>query len=201
MNLRERFVRADWLRELHVLLICGLVVVAAGLAIVTGLAVSGPLAASVPVDHAIAADALTGMRPGVALDSHSMVEVSVRNPSPWQATLGILAVAPTGLVVLAMFAILLGVVRHARRHDPFTTATVLRLRWLGVVVMVGGALAWAMEFAASFALAATVSRSGAGGTLTLIEPMMWVVIGFGYLAVAEVINRGRAMRDELADVI
>jgi hypothetical protein len=201
VDLKERFLRADWLRELQGLSLCGLVVVGAGLAVVVGLAITGPLDTSVPADQAIAADALTELRPGVTLNSRGMVDVSIRHPSPGQAALGILAVAPTALVVLAMFAILLGVIRHARRHNPFTAATVLRLRWLGVVVMIGGALAWAVEFAASFALVATVSQSGAGGTLTLIEPMMWLVIGFGYLTVAEVVNRGRAMRDELADVI
>lgn len=201
MDLKSRLRRTDWLRELSGLLVFAIVLVAAGVAITVGLAIRGPLVTDVPSDHVITADALTGLRAGARLDPDGLLDIRVDDPTARQATLAVLATAPTGLVVLAMLAMLLAVVRHARRHDPFTAATVRRLRLLGAVVIVGGVLAWAVEFIAGAGIVATVTQAGYGGTVSPLVPVMWTLVGFGYLAVAEIVNRGRAMRAELAEVI
>lgn len=201
MSIKERFRRADWLRELHGVLICGLALVGVGLTVTVGVAMYGPLTFDVPSDLVATTDSLTGLRPGASLDSQGFVGISVQHPSAWQATLGVLATVPTGLLVLAMLAMLLRVVRHARRDDPFTVVTVSQLRLLGTLVIGGGALAWVVESVARVTLVGTVATAGWGGTITLIEPMMWGLVGFGYLAIAEVFNHGRAMRAELSEVI
>lgn len=201
MNLRERLCRADWLHELQVALVVGVSLVAAGVVLVVGLALFGPLSATVPSDHVVPAGAATGLRDGVAVDAEGAIGVSVHDPSAAQTALGLLGTLPAGLLVLAMLALLLRTVRRARRHDPFTAGTVRDLRRLGVLAMAGGWLAWTVETLARLALAGTLTRDGYGGTFSLLAPLTWALVGFGYLAVAELLNRGRAMRAELAEVI
>ncbi len=200
-SLKQRLLRADWLRELHGLLVACLVLSALGLVAVVAMAIFAPLSVAVPADHVVTANALHGLTGGAELDLHGEVGLTVANPSPYQAILGALTVLPTGLVVLMMLAVLVRVVRDARRTDPFTEATVRRLRQLGAVVIIGGVLAWVVEFYAQFALAGTVTETGSGATLTLLKPAIWLLVGFGYLAIAEVVSRGRAMRAELDRVI
>jgi hypothetical protein len=101
---------------------------------------------------------------------------------------------PTVLVIAAILVLLLRIVREARRTDPFTPVTVRRLRTLALVAIVGG-------YAASFGqiLATWLLTDGARATGSL--PASWVLVGFGVLAVSEVVGRGCALRAELETVI
>jgi hypothetical protein len=100
-----------------------------------------------------------------------------------------------------MFVLLLGVLRRARRDDPFLPATVRRLRVLAIVVLVGGPVAFIVETIAAMDLSARVTNRYLGAIFDLTPLGVWLLVGFGFLAIAEVVNRGRAMRAELASVI
>jgi Protein of unknown function (DUF2975) len=200
-SVHRRLTHTDWLRELHGLLVVGMALSVVGLIAVVAMAILGPLSASVPADHTVTTSALHGLTGGARLDQHGTIGVAIADPTPYQVILGALAVVPTGIVVLMMLAALYRVVRDARRGDPFTEATVRRLRRLSAVVIIGGPLAWTVEFCAQFALTGTLTQAGAGATMTFTKPLTWLLVGFGYLAVAEIINRGRSMRTELDQVI
>jgi hypothetical protein len=108
---------------------------------------------------------------------------------------------PTFLVTITMFVLLLGVLRRARRDDPFLPATVRRLRALAIVVVVGGPVAFVIEMIAAMELSSRVTKTHMGTTVDLTSLGIWLLVGFGFFAIAEVINRGRAMRAELETVI
>jgi len=200
-SIQRRLLRTDWLRELQGLLVVGLALTAVGMIAVIAMTIRGPLPVSVPAGHLVDGGTLHGLTGGAQLDQHGNVDVSVADPTRHQAILGVLTVLPSGLVVLTMLAGLYRVIRDARRRDPFTDTTVRRLRQLSAVVILGGLLAWIGEFIAQFALTGTVTPTGWAGTLPLAKPLIWLLVAFGYLAVAEIINRGRAMRAELEQVI
>jgi hypothetical protein len=165
----NRLRRPDWLREMQGVLILGLVVTAgSALAVVAN------------------ADAPTLAVAGTA---HT-----VADPTPGQRLLWIATSLPTPVVIAAILVQLLRIVRAARRSDPFTPATVQRLRVLAVVAIAGG---YAASFLQILASAALSSGTVAAGSL----PASWLLTGFGALAAAEVVNRGCALRAELESVI
>jgi DUF2975 family protein len=191
-------VKANWLKELQ-----GLLVISLALAAV--LTVGGIiLAFGEPLEVRLSATAVTGsvdsgLRAGASVVSDQMVNVVVAEPTAWQQTLWVLSNLPTQLVIMAMLALLLAIVRNARRADPFTAVTVRRLRVVAVIALIGGYLAFFAEVLASFVLSDTVM---ADGVMAFSEvPLYWFPVGFGLFAVAEVIQRGCALRDELETVI
>jgi hypothetical protein len=198
--------RRNWLRELHaVLVICltlGVIGVVVGIVgAIAGRSWGGTLPVSVPAEHVSGVGAVTGLRGGASLDPHGDISVAVSDATTRQTVVAMLTWLPTALVVVAMLGLLLSVVRSARHHGPFTTVVVRRLRALGVVVIVGGLLAWPAQFLAQWALVDTVTSAGPAATLTFAAPLTWLLVGLGYIAIAEVIGRGRAMQTELDEVI
>ena len=198
---RRCLLRADWLRELQGLLVVGLALGATGMILMIVMAVRGPVLVSVRTGHVVDASTLHGSTGGAQLDQDGNIDLTVADPTGHQALLSVLTVLPTGLVLLTMLIGLYRVIRDARRLDPFTEMTVRRLRHLGAVIIIGGLLAWIGEFIAQVALTSTVAKAEWGGTLSLAKPLIWLSVAFGYLAVAEIINRGRVMRAELEQVI
>jgi hypothetical protein len=91
-------------------------------------------------------------------------------------------------------------VRAARRDDPFSAANVRRLRAMGGVVLVGGASSLTIGVAAAFELGRSIAPDAAPGAVLDLSGW-WFLVGFGFFAIAEVLNRGRAMRAELDEVI
>lgn len=190
----------DWLKEMSGILMFGL-----GLAVlgvigrsVAAVGIGAPV--EVPGDDVAKSVTLTGLNAGVVLDRSAPVNVTVEDPTAGQITLSLFTWLPTAAVVIAMLAILLRIVRAARR-EPFTDATVRRLYRLGWVIILGGPAAWLCESFARFALVGTVSTGGPAAVLTFERPMTWVLVGFGYLAIAQLVTRGAALRTELDEVI
>ena len=103
------------------------------------------------------------------------------------------------LVATVAAALLWRLVRDARRVDPFSGATVRRLRQLAWLVLVGGFASAGVSTLAAAALADGL-LVGANATYA---PAIWLLLGVGtgIGAVAEVVNRGVAMRAELDAVI
>lgn len=200
MRLVRRLLRPGPFAELQGILVLSLLLAGIGVAVGIATAFGGTLRTTIPSDHVLDVDSLTGLRDGATLDRHGDVGVAVSDPSVGQSVLAVLTWLPTAVVILGMLALLVKLVWHARRDGPFTAATVRSLRLLGVLAG-GGLLAWAGEFMAQFALADTVSEAGPAGSLLLGTPVAWVLVGGGYLVVAEVVDRGLAMRAELDEVI
>jgi len=198
MRWRESIRRPDWLKELQTVLILGLVVVG-GLGVFgAAAAVSDSLQLELPAS-AVSGTVDYGLREGAAIAAEQDVTVTVADPNPQQRVLWALTALPSYAVVAGLLVLLLRIVWHARRGDPFTPATVRRLRVLAVVTLVGGYLGFLIELFAAMHLSSTVITDGVVGFSQL--PVHWFLIGFGLFAVAEVIKRGNAMRAELETVV
>ncbi|MET7397269.1 DUF2975 domain-containing protein [Dactylosporangium sp. NPDC005572] len=195
-------VRADWLRELHVLLL-----LAVGLSVAVGLASGIATLTGQPFDVGVAsgdvlrADALTGARPGVAVDPDASVYLRVEHPTVAQSALATMATLPGYALTTTMLVLLWRLVARARHDDPFTAGTVRRLRVLGWLLVVGGPVSAMVELAGRFALAGTVKTGGPDASLDLGSTAVWFLAGFGMLAIAEVVRRGQALRAELDGVV
>jgi hypothetical protein len=202
---KEAFVmslrRPDWLAELQSLLLAALVL--SGLAIAIGLGaplVEDSVTFTVP---AASVDGLTqapgSLLPGAAVDPDGDVDIRVTGPSGRQRLLHALTALPSYALGVAMLAMLWATVRAARQQTPFAPAVVRRLTWLGVVVLAGGPLADAVQMAAAFLASETVFDGFMSASYTV--SWWWLLAGIGFLAVAELVRRGAAMRAELEEVI
>lgn len=201
--LRRRLRRTDWLGELQGLTVLGMAVAVVGSAIRVGTLAAGDDGAPLAL-QARSLDGLAGARPeagGAVVAGDGWVEAYLPDPSGHQALLSTLTWLPTVVLVVAVLALLFVILRDARRTDPFTVRTVRRLRILAVVALVGGAAVSLTETFSMMSLvdSALPAEAGFYGLLTL--PIGWVFAGAGFLALGEVIRRGLALRDELAEVI
>lgn len=198
-----RLRKPDWLGELQGLaVLVGAVTVVGSVAQVAVTAFGG---AGVPVDlPAHTLDGVAGAYPGaggVTVTGDGTVEAAVPDPSVGQVLLSTSTWLPTVVLVVAMLALLVRILRDARRGDPFTTRTVRRLRVLAAVALVGGALVAVVESLCATVLVATVLPSTAGSYWLLTLSVGWVFAGFAFLALGELVRRGVALREELDGVV
>ena len=201
MSLRTRWRKADWLSEMQAALMLGTGAAGVAITVVVWDVVTGaPVVSRVPAE-AIAAmsGSSAGLTGGAMVAADSMVEVRIAEPSTAQVIAHALTMLPGLLVVLVMLAMLARIVRAARRADPFTGQTIRRLRVLAISILIGGVLASVVETIAEFNLSSSVTAGSISAQWAL--PGQWLLLGFGFLAVAEVINRGAMMRAELDTVI
>ncbi|MFK3979439.1 DUF2975 domain-containing protein [Micromonospora sp. NPDC050397] len=192
----------DWLAELQGLVALALTVQAGAVVFhIVTFASGGPVVAQVPVEAVTGvAGASGGLRAGAVVDGE--VDVLVADPTPGQAAMYLLTTLPTLTLVAAVLALLWAALRRARRADPFTDGTVRRLRLIGWVAIVGGILTQAAQTVASLGLTARVTTDGGwSATLNLTRIVLFLLVGFGFLAIAEILKRGSAMRTELETVI
>ncbi|MFG1924073.1 hypothetical protein [Cryptosporangium sp. NPDC048952] len=68
----------------------------------------------------------------------------------------------------------------------------------GWLLLVGSAVAFVLEFVAVTELASSVSDELTGSAT---YSFLWAFSSLGFLAIAEVLKRGRALQAELAEVI
>lgn len=194
-----RLRRPDWLAELQGLTLLLMVVAVVVTAVRVVMVTLGDDA--VPVElraRDLGADLSVG---GATVGPDGAVEAYVSDPSGRQILLSALTWIPTVVLVVAVLALLFRAIRDARSGDPFTARMVRRLRILAVVALVGGEAVAITEALSGMSLVGTVLPEPGTfhGVLTL--PIGWVFAGFGFLALGELIRRGRALRDELAEVI
>lgn len=200
----ERLRRPDWLGELQGLVTVALVVLSvAGMLSVISVLAGGAVVAEVPTEAVAGLAGETGgLAPGVRVDDAGAVAVTVDDPSAAQLVAYNLTQLPTYLVVATVLVMLRGLLRRARREDPFQPATVRRLRTLALVAFTGGALAQIVEILAALDLSARLTADPVMTTTLSLEPMgLWLLVGFGFFAIAELVKRGLAMRSELDAVI
>lgn len=199
MGIRERLGRPDWLRELQAVLIAGLLFVV-GFGIV-GVGVTAAFGDELTMElpaSAVTGTVDVGLREGATVAAKQDVTITVAEPRASQRLAWALSRWPTAAVITALLVLLLGLVRRARRDDPFSLATVRRLRVLGVVAL-GGYVASLLELMATMLLSGTVTTDGVAESSQL--SMAWFLVGFGLFAMAEVVKRGHAMRVELETVV
>lgn len=158
--------------------------------VVAGLAGSGDVTARVPVSAASV---------DLPLVDGATVEVLVADPTAAQLGLYWLARLPVPLAGLAVVGYVAVLLRRARRSDPFTPAMVRGLRGLAALTVAGGVLGTALAAVGEFALAMNVTGDEAAASFPV--PVVWLLAGFGFQAVAEIVHRGVALRDELAGVV
>src|SRR5665648_562023 len=176
--------RADWLggAAVALVIILGFVAVLA----VAGLAEAArrsPTTVAVPIS---ALSPLTGaglrdLAPGASLDPAGTADVVVADPTTSQVLWSLTTWLPALAIGVAVLVLLLTVVTGARRGDPFTDRTIAL-----------GALARS---------ALSDSVLAGSGDLSPAITLDWLIVGMGFLALAEVIRRGRSMRQELDEVI
>ncbi|WP_033342239.1 DUF2975 domain-containing protein [Catenuloplanes japonicus] len=187
----------DWLGELHTALVVGI-----GFGVLGGVATIGRAVVAGTVDLTIqtaGATGVTGLPAGVRLADGGGVEVTVTDPAWGERLLSALQGAPAYLLGLLIIVLLWRIVAVARRTDPFSPELPRRLRRLGVATLVLGVCAELAQVAIDAAASTVVY--GEFWALSFRSGFWWLLLGFGLLAVAEVLRRGGALRAELDEVV
>ncbi len=199
MKLPSTLRRADWLAEIqHLLLIVFVLVIAAGF-VGAATTVRGTVELPLPARAALGVDALSNS--GLPLSPSADVTIRLEHPTHGQVTLGLLTHAPAWLLTCLTLGLLWWLVRRARRAELFSEGLARRLRQLGLLLALGGPVATLVEFVASFALAGTLPAVTPQATLDLAPIGAWLLLGFGILAISEVVRRGQVLRAELDGVV
>ncbi len=189
-----------WLTGAAVVLGAMLVaVVAAVVAMVVGTFTRSPLSFEIPAG-AVAGLSGTGgdLVAGAAIDPDGLVGVTVAEPTTAQSAWSALAALPTALTGLTVLALVLWLVLIARRGEAFSPRVVGTLRAVGIVAIVGGPATQLLTGLATSRLAGSVTGEiDFAPTLTFD----WLIAGVCALALAEVVRRGQAIREELDEVI
>lgn len=199
MRLHRGWAWTDWLGLVWVTLLLGLGM--AGLQVVLGIALifaHDPIDVVVPAREVGAVGAPGRLPPGLRFEPGGWMEAQIAHPTLAQGALHALTTLPTTLVLAGTLLVLLRVVQDAWGRSPFSARTIRRLRLLGATLLLGGVLAEAVEAVATVALDQPLQFDAVGSHL--IAPW-WFLAGLGVLAVAEVVDRGFAMRTELDTVI
>jgi hypothetical protein len=171
------------------------------LAVVALADAAGRSSVRVPVATDLVADLgePTGLADGVTLDPHGTVDLLIDVPTTGETLWSLASWLPSLLIGVTTVSLLLLVVAEARRGTPFSGRTVRCLRAIGLIALLGGPLAILVDGIASGVLTDAV-LSGPGDPSPTVT-FDWLVVGVGFLALAEVIRRGREMREELDEVI
>ena len=199
-RLSARLRRRDYLAELQSLLLVALGVSTVVAAVnVRAMVVRDPITVAIGSGVTVPPDAVAGLLPGARLDPGSDVQVLVEDPSARQVAWHAAQSLPWFVLAVFTLVMLLLVVRTARRGDPFAAANVQRLRLVGSIVFLGSLAAFYVELWAGLELSTTVVADPLSTGAEV--PLVWCFCGLGFLALAEIINRGRALQAELAEVI
>ncbi|MDR7278352.1 DUF2975 domain-containing protein [Catenuloplanes atrovinosus] len=187
----------DWLGELRTAL-----TVATVLGAVAGI---GTVAQAVTADaveltiQTAGAPPYPGLPPRVSLSDGGAMDVTVADPT-WAERFASVAVGvPSYLLGMVIIVALWRIVRTALRTDPFAAGPARGLRRLGIGTLVGGLVADVLRTVAG-ALGSTLVYDD-GWALSASYSWWWLLLGFGLVAVGEVLRRGAAMRAELEEVV
>jgi Protein of unknown function (DUF2975) len=124
------------------------------------------------------------------------VTVTIHDASPAQLFLHLAITLLPGLLVVALLWQLWGLLRSARRGDPFTTANVWRLRRFGWLLLLGWPLVAYVTTALKGDLAATVPAD-VTSTLFALDILGVLLFGLAILVLAEVFAHGLRLREDV----
>lgn len=197
MSLAEKVRKADWLNEFRALVLAGIVLIPAFTIaeIVTLVWGDGDVVAELRANPAGPDEFTVG---GRAME-HLSTEVAIADPTPAQMLWYLGTRLPSILVLLTALFMMLRLLNRARRANPFSRETVRNLRWLAGVLLVGGPLAGFAESVATLGLSEDLIPGTVFGYWEV--PILWLFAGFGAMAIAQIVARGCAMREELDEVI
>jgi hypothetical protein len=187
----------DWLGELQVALATGAV-----LGVLGGVLHIAAAVFAKTVDLTVqtaGAMQVTGLSAGVTLAEAGDMQVTVVDPSWVERALAGLQGAPAYLLGVMVIVVLWRIVRVARRTDPFSPELPRRLRRLGMATIVLGMLAELVEVGVGAAASTVVYDEFWANSFG--SNFWWLLLGFGLLAVAEVLRRGGVLRAELDEVV
>lgn len=189
----------DWLAEVQLVLAAGVVTATAAAVwdVVTtftsGVDMRVPLPALEVSELSLPA--------GLTAPDWGAMDLTITDPSIAQRLWGLLAVVPGKVVLVAVAVLLFLAVRVARRDDPFAPGVVRRVRLSAAVALIGGLLVTVATPLAELALAVGVDAGGDGFSFAVSLSPVWIMAGVSLLAVAEILRRGKGLRDELAEVV
>jgi hypothetical protein len=159
-----------------------------------------------PVTQDLPSSALTGLHSvggvtaGVAVDPAGWVPFTIHDPSLEQRLLALLPVLP-GLVLVAEIARrMANLLRAAQASDPFTASTARALLTIAKITALGGLAVWVVSQIGQWLLSRTMLTE----PVTVKppqSPLGWLAVGLIFAALAQIIDRGVAMRAELDTVI
>ncbi|GAA3800452.1 hypothetical protein GCM10022226_20070 [Sphaerisporangium flaviroseum] len=202
-----------WFGRLHGVVV--LLLIGSGLALLSGLLATVVLAlqgGGTNVDYGfpglwpaeVEADLDGGLTPGTQV-VRTMVEVTAYNPGDRVtiAALFVLTWLPTALTVfLALFWLSRITLPGGFRDNAlFSFRTVILLRRIGKVLVLGSLVAVALDFVAKTAAAHILLQDRYLIPGTIVSPLFGLAAGVGGFVVAEVIRRGLEMLDELQGTI
>jgi Protein of unknown function (DUF2975) len=159
-----------------------------------------------PVTQLLPGSALTGLEQvggvttGVAVDRAGSIPFTIHDASLAQRLLALLPVLPGLLLVAEIARRMANLLRVAQSSDPFTARTARALMTVGKLTAVAGVAVWAVSQVGQALLAHTMLIASV--TFRPNEtPLAWLAVGGLLAAVAQIIDRGVAMRAELDSVI
>jgi predicted DNA repair protein MutK len=195
--LREKLRKTNWLNELRVLVLAGVVLVVGFMAysVVRVLAGGGAIGVSISGNPSGPQEYELG---GQAVRQVS-TELDVLEPAGTQIGWYLASVLPSGVVLVVALSLLVRLLSRARQANPFTRATVRDLRWIAGIIVVGGVVAGYVEAIAGMQLSWRMTPEKISGEWRF--PALWLLVGAGCLAVSEIVARGCDMREELDEVI
>src|SRR5688572_23413403 len=196
MSLAEKVRKADWLNEFRVVVVAGIVLillftVAEIVTVALGEQVVAELRSSPTGQDEFTVN-------GRAVE-HLSTEVVIVDPTTPQTLWYLGTRLPSTIVLVTALFMLLRLLNRARRANPFSRDTVRDLRWVGVVLLAGGPLASLVESVATLGLSEGLVANSVSGHWDV--PVPWLFAGFGVMAIAQIVARGCAMREELDEVI
>jgi hypothetical protein len=196
MSLAEKVRKADWLNELRALVIAGAVLIPVFTVVEVVEVLRGGQVVAELRANPTGPDTFTIS--GRAAE-HLSTSVAIADPTPAQAWWYLATKLPSTLILVTVLLILLRLLSRARRGNPFNRETVRDLRWAAVVLMAGGSLAGLAEGVATLGLSEGLVDNTVSGYWEV--PILWLFSGFAVMAIAQVVARGHAMREELEEVI
>jgi hypothetical protein len=126
----------------------------------------------------------------------------VSNPSLAQNLLSLLSNGfTTALLALPMVIFARRLLERAASHHPFTAETVTGLRRLGILILIGGALAEVLRIGGTMALYVSAVPGANPLDLDLAPDGWWLLVGLTVLAFGQIVEHGRTLRAELDEVI
>lgn len=154
---------------------------------------------SFTIESSVPASAIDALPDNVELTREVPVIVRIEDPTAKQGLAVLLsAVIPYTLLIFVAGALrrILGTVR---RGDPFITANVRRLRWIGFALIIGGPLD--QYFSQFFRQVAAGSAGLESSYTTYSLPPTLCIVGIGVLALAHVFAQGVRLREDVEGTI
>jgi Protein of unknown function (DUF2975) len=158
---------------------------------------------TITLDRVVTPERLTSLPANVKpANGYVPVTVTIDDARPAQLFLRLAITLLPGLLVVALLWQLWGLLRSARRGDPFTTANVWRLRRFGWLLLLGWPLVAYLTMALKGALADTLtSPTDQTSGLFALDIGGALLFGLAILVLAEVFAHGLRLREDVEGTI